>query len=773
LYDFKNLSPADFEDLTRDLLQRHWNIRLEAFKTGRDQGIDLRYVYATVQNHSTVIQCKHFASSNRARLVRNLHVEELPKINRLSPDRYVLVTSLPLNPSDKEKIRLALFPHIQTTGDILGAEDMNNLLGLHSEIETQHFKLWMCNTTVLQRVLHNAEQVQTEFDVERVRRAIPLYVQTNNYSRAMQILDERKVVIISGVPGVGKTTLADMLLFAHLESSYRPVVIKSEIAEGRRLFNDELRQIFYFDDFLGETFLGNRVDFIAKKEDSSILNFVDMISRSKHSRFVLTTREHILQHAFQISEHFQRGRGALADHRCILQLGDYTLLDRARILYNHIYFSDLTKDYKIELLRDDFYLRILKHRNFNPRLIEWLSRYTNVRQLRPAVYQKEVERVLANPEQLWRIAFEQQISEASRSLLLALYSLSGAAPLYRLEEAWKALHQYRANKYNWKRIPEDWRRSLQDLEGGFVELKNGNAAFVNPSVKDFLDSTLTSETEHLDDLVSAACFFEQIVRIWSLARSEKGCMVQRSFQQSPERLMVAVGQNLQKPHEQIIDFGKGTFGIRERDVRPEVRLRTMVSIADKTESEAALECAVGYTQRVLEFWSENVPDFRVAIDILRTLDLAECRQVRDLDVHKLLKAAVLSELKERQRSDEIFQVSDYPEGKGSRWTDQDQESLVRSFETYLEHEFDNELADSLLDIGKLETLAETLESIAQRCQVEVSAYLNQISEAIGELRLDDDQDDRPVRQWEASSQPTSEMAQEKEVRRLFAGFQYN
>ncbi len=42
-YDFKSLSPQDFEELTRDLLQAEWGVALEAFKTGRDRGIDLRY----------------------------------------------------------------------------------------------------------------------------------------------------------------------------------------------------------------------------------------------------------------------------------------------------------------------------------------------------------------------------------------------------------------------------------------------------------------------------------------------------------------------------------------------------------------------------------------------------------------------------------------------------------------------------------------------------------------------------------------------------------
>ena len=768
MYDFKRLSPADFEDLTRDLLQQHWGVTLESFKTGRDQGIDLRYLERP--EHSTIVQCKHFAGSTVAKLVRQLQSKELPKVKRLNPSRYVLVTSLPLNPSDKEKIKAALSPYVHTPQDIFGAGDVNNLLGQHPEIETHHFKLWMSSTAVLQRVLNNAEQVQTEFDVDRIRRAIPLYVQTGNYSRAMRILVEHRVVIISGVPGVGKTTLADMILFAHLDSSYRPVVIKSEIAEGRKLFNNELPQIFYFDDFLGETFLGNRFDFLGKKEDSALLDFLGIISRSKHARLVLTTREHILQHAFQISEHFKREKGVFADCRCVLELGDYTLLDRGRILYNHIYFSDLAADYKAELLRDEFYLRILKHRNFNPRLVEWLSRFTNVKQVLVAGYQQVVERLLENPEQLWRIAFEQQISEASRSLLLALYSLGGSATLIRLEEAWKALHEYRAKKYNWKRTAEDWRRTLHDLEGGFLVFKDRKAAFVNPSVKDFLDTTLVNDTEHLDDLLSAACLFEQIVSIWSLATSEKGGRIHQRFQRSPEQIMGAIRKNLERPHEETIRFGEGVSATRERDVSPEVRLRTIVSVAERTRSVAALESANTYTNSVIAFWTAGgVPEFEVAVDTLRDLDRAQWNRVTDLNLHELLKTALLRELTERKRSGDLYALADYAAAKGSRWTDEDQELLVRSFKIYLEQDYSEEFADRDSAPGELDAFSETLKSIARWCQVDVGGYLDEISDRINELTHDYGEDERPVRQWDESSRLMPEIAQETEVRRLFDG----
>src|SRR5262249_12852796 len=155
-------------------------------------------------------------------------------------------------------------------------------------------------------------------------------------------------------------------------------------------------------------------------------------------------------------------------------------------------------------------------------------------------------------EELWRIAFEQQISEASRSLLLALYSLGGAVSPSRLQEAWRQLHQHRSRRYNWKTAPEDWRPSLQELEGGLVRLDNGQVSFVNPSVKDFLESTLICDTDHLDDLLSTAGLFEQVVNVWSLVKSEKGRPLQRHIAQSPGLLLRAITHTQNNLYEERV-----------------------------------------------------------------------------------------------------------------------------------------------------------------------------------------------------------------------------
>lgn len=136
-YDFFNLSPIDFEDLSRDLLQKFLGVYLESFAPGRDSGIDLRY--SKDGRNSFIIQCKRYKDYSNLKL--NLK-NETDKVKRLNPYRYILTTSVGLTPANKDEIKKIFRPFIKNTSDIFGKNDVNNLLGKYPEIEKHHFKLW-------------------------------------------------------------------------------------------------------------------------------------------------------------------------------------------------------------------------------------------------------------------------------------------------------------------------------------------------------------------------------------------------------------------------------------------------------------------------------------------------------------------------------------------------------------------------------------------------------------------------------------------------------
>ena len=629
---------------------------------------------------------------------------------------------------------------------------------------------------VLERVLHNAEQVQTAFDVERVCRAIPLYVQNSSYARALDILDRQKFVIISGVPGIGKTTLADLLLFTHLEKAFEPVVIQSDIADGRRLFHRERKQIFYFDDFLGETFLGSRADFVGRKEDAALLDFMELIKQSKHSRLILTTREHILRQAFDMSERFNRGKGALSVHQCVLELASYSLTERGRILYNHIYFSDLPPPYKAELLRDRFYLDILKHRNFNPRLVEWLSKFTNVQNLEADNYRDEVRRVLDDPVHLWRIAYERQISDAARSLLLAVYSLGGGVSRRRLETAWQAVHQARIARYHLAAAPEDFRKSLQDLEGGFLSIRiprlsflpADEIGFINPSVKDFFDGALVADKANLEDLLASAIYFDQVVHLWTLFEAKIESAPQLK---SYAAVFIAAAERLAwRPHwlERKDGLGMRTFSYE--DAVPESRFNTIVKMAEHSRLSQALDLAERYAVHLEAHWRDSGANFWVATNGLTLLDQACWNALKDTRMHERLKMALLEDAEDGVGSDDLKALIAYTEEQGAQWFAEDDQRLDALCEGYLSGKFGEELSDCSSE-GDLSSLEDAVSKIADKCGVSHDQHQEEIAERMSEFQAPDiDDDERPSTSWtERNSGPPSEARQEAEVIDLFDG----
>jgi len=150
-YDFRSLSSSDFQNLCRDLLQEEIGVRLETFAPSLDRGIDACH-------RKTILQAKHYASSDLAALLRTMERDELPKIQQLRLARYILATSLSITVPGKEKLVALLAPYCRQPDDVLGREDLNNLLGRHPSVERRNFKLWLTSTEVLSRVLHKTNR---------------------------------------------------------------------------------------------------------------------------------------------------------------------------------------------------------------------------------------------------------------------------------------------------------------------------------------------------------------------------------------------------------------------------------------------------------------------------------------------------------------------------------------------------------------------------------------------------------------------------------------
>lgn len=512
-YTFETLSANEFENLVRDLLQEELDIRLESFKTGRDQGIDLRY--APDRDNSLVVQCKHYVRSGTNKLIYDLEKYEVPKVHKLSPKRYIVATSTGLNPSDKEKI-LQLFPACKATNDIYGPDDLNNLLLRHPTVEKNHYKLWLASVQVLETLLKSAVVNSTRLDLERIHKKLKYYVQNASFTKAKKILDEQHYCIIAGIPGIGKTTLAEALFVDHISQGYEAVRIYGNIKDGFEMFKDGAQQVFYFDDFLGTTsFDGNSFE---RNEDKQLLDFLHSVHGSSgEKKLILTSRDYILKQAEQSFESIRYAD--IKPHLCIINLQNYTRWNKAKILYNHLYFSELTSQQIKELLTDRKYLRIIDHPYYSPRVVEWMTQMRTRWNDSKDGYAEAFLKALDNPTDIWKHAFDRDISLPAKYILWVMASLPDSVEINDLERVFNLFQQYMANYHKHSIHSMDFHDGLEEIEGTFIKIEVLNQGirvirFHNPSIRDFLENYLSEHEVVIRTLARSAQFFSQLRWLW-------------------------------------------------------------------------------------------------------------------------------------------------------------------------------------------------------------------------------------------------------------------
>jgi Novel STAND NTPase 3/Restriction endonuclease len=428
---FDVLDDLEFEDLCAELLRAETGLAYRAGPRGRDEGVDL---LATEDGQRHEAQCKHYRRGGSSALKRAAR-REAQKLSRRAPKlgSYRFLCSARLSHKAREELGQILSGWLAGGEHLLDESDMERLLELHPEIERRFVKLWFQGVGQLRNVLSAASHARSRALLADIRSSMSRYVETAAFREAKARLDAEAILIVAGAPGVGKTTLAALLVMDSLAAGYSPYeIVPGELSAAWELLQDgQERQLFVFDDFLGRATLE-----ALRSADRDLVRFMREVRRSGTARLVITSREYILQEARKLSELLDteiQGEG-----RFLLQMEDYTRLEKARIFYHHLWLSpELDGRARRALLRRRAYERIIDHPNYNPRLIEWVTGFS-AHTLSPDDHRSYVDfclSVLDSPKQLWSIAFESGIGDAGRALLFALVLLPPRTPVARLETA--------------------------------------------------------------------------------------------------------------------------------------------------------------------------------------------------------------------------------------------------------------------------------------------------------------------------------------------------
>lgn len=480
-YDFnEKLSWPEFENLACAVIQKRENIQLQTFKAGKDGGIDGLWISG---DKKLILQAKRY--SNFKSMLSELKGKELKKVKTLNPDRYILVVSLRLHKDQWEQIFNLFGDYIKDSKDFIDGRQLNNLLSQpeYRAVERNFTSLWLPDTTTMQEILdeviHKKQRTRNLNEYRRTLEISQVFIQTDTYDRALKRLRENHVLIISGEPGMGKTTLARVLALEFLDvRDYHGFVWAENVDEVNSQWEDEQKQVFILDDFWGSVLYRDN----QRRTNRKLEELFWRVQNDEQKRLIITSREYIVQQELEASPELRDMIQGLK-LKCILR--GYSDAEKAMIFFSHLKNSGLEYEYVREL----YYMcdKIVYNAGYSPRNIEMFIKRNPCKKFSPKEYAEELLEYMEYPENFWKEIFKE-LSEFAK-IVVSIMAIS-YTPI-RLDDIQLSYGKY-IQEYANGMETKSFESCISELENTFIitefdaDMDAIAAEFNNPSILDFM-----------------------------------------------------------------------------------------------------------------------------------------------------------------------------------------------------------------------------------------------------------------------------------------------
>ncbi len=510
--NYSNLSDIEFESLCKDVLSKELAVKLERFGAGRDGGIDLT---DDAYKKNIIVQVKHYTKTDVDGLIRSLK-NEVAKVKSLQPKQYYVCCSKGLTPQSKQRIYELFADYMTSTKNIITTIELDNFLEApeNTDILRKHFKLWLDSTNILTDILSNDVFIDSEVLLSGIQEEVKLFVKTSAFDIAVSCLEKNNVLIIVGDPGVGKTVTSKMLVlnFASLGYRVRYTSDGSDLAALKRSLSQspEAKEVILLDDCFGQAYFNMK-----ETQENELLALIKYVNMNSSKLLIMNSRITIYQEAKERTANLVRSLERKEYRAYILNMENMSVEEKAKIFYNHLYFCEIPSIYFEDIRRNKNYRKIVKHRNYNPRIIEFVCTSHQYKCIDPYSYAGFIMHCLDEPEQIWKNEYERRLAESDRLLLSTLFSLTDTAEPFDIV---KQCYEYRVSKtIEIDSSVNHFEQSLNRLTNSMVRILDVKGTKMlcvsNPSVNDFLRIHLSNNYPELQALLDTAICVRQLKRL--------------------------------------------------------------------------------------------------------------------------------------------------------------------------------------------------------------------------------------------------------------------
>ena len=508
MFNFMNIDEIEFEELCKEILEKKLGKTFRVFGRGADGGVDIQ----ANDNENIIGQVKFYKNTSQYDTVSKIK-KEANKITNKKIEQYYLFIGREMSPQNIQKIYEILQNYLKTKENIFTINEINEILNKeeYSDIVRKHIKLWLCSTNILESITNKNVFVDCEILFDNIKEEVDLFVQTDLYSICQNILEKERLLLILGMPGIGKTTLSKMLLLYYVQNGYLVRYSNSHNLEDlkKSLSLDKgKKEIIFLDDCLGQRYLD-----LQEQRENDIINLIKYIKRYSNKLLILNSRITV----FQEAKERQYELGKIIDNKNIkiqvINIENISKLEKARILKHYLSQKQVPQEYIQSILKNQNYMKIIEDSSYNLRIIDYITEKKNYINIKPENYAKSIQAAFKKSKYVWKDEYENKISIEDRLFLITLFSLSD----YSVEEEQLRLAFFERLKQ--EKIDTSFSlfdNILERLNQSFIKIviKDNKKLImtINPSVNDFLREELKENELEKRKILSSAKFIEQIKR---------------------------------------------------------------------------------------------------------------------------------------------------------------------------------------------------------------------------------------------------------------------
>ena len=511
MYQYGNLSDFEFELLCRDIMERKLGCPLRCFAPGRDGGVDIT---ETKLSGKHMVQVKHYIDSPYRTLLSSLK-RELPKVKQKQPEHYYVCCAKQLTAQNISEIYQLFSDYMDDAEAVVDRVEIDNFLHKkeNADILERHYKLWLESTSVLEQLGNQDIAIDCDAFFYQIEKEQKLFVKTKYYEEGRQILENEHMLMLLGDPGVGKTMLTKMLALAFVAEGYRiRYTTNGELSDLKRALSVDRKrkELIVLDDCLGQHYFK-----MQETKENELLALVKYIMHNPNKLLIMNSRVTIFHEARERSCDF---RYFMDDENIKIRKLEMNGLDEEEkgwIFYNHLYFSGIPEEYYQNISKDRRYRAIVRHPNYTPRLVEFVTKKKNYEHVAPDCYATFIMDCLRNPTELWKDEFTRKLGAEDRALLLTLYSLTDTS----VEEPVlvRAFLKRLSGLKGMDTTRNLYEEALRRLTDSMVQLMEQNGrkriGVCNPSINDFLKNYIRENPMEQANMPAYATEYVQLERI--------------------------------------------------------------------------------------------------------------------------------------------------------------------------------------------------------------------------------------------------------------------